>query len=233
MTLTKHLRNAGFDLIDGSVRNHKPMQIWLKPAFNEAEFYYGDIDHAFNSPVRLNVIEDPAFNVDTTKKDEYGFNIGVSFLDSILKSMGLGNFELSSKIKSGRKVTISYTGSSTKVIALGDITNYLSSADFRHPNPVLLKHANRNNLLVVTGAVLAQNIVVDIETDFSVDSSLVAGLNEAAKGELEFSSNANQKLTMTSNGHGLFPIAVKANRIDYDKGIFKGLTLVTDRGNIF
>lgn len=233
MKLTKYLRDAGYDLIQGPVRNHKPLQLWLKQVFNEVELYYTEINHAFASSVQLTITEDPALNVDTTKTDEYGFNVGVTLLEEILKSIGLGNFELSAKVTSGKKVTISYDNSVTKVIPLGDIINYLSSADFIHPNPVLLKNANRNNIIVITGAVLAQNLVVEIETDFNVDANLVATLNKAADGKLEFKSNSHQILKMVSSGNSFFPIAVKANRIDFDKGVFKGLTLVTDNRNFF
>lgn len=233
MKLTKHLRDAGYDLIEGPVRNHKPLQLWLKTTFDAAQLYYGEINHAFNSSVQLTIAEDPALSVDVTKSNEYGFNIGVSLLEEILKSLGLGNFEFSAKVKSGKKVTISYDNSVTKVIPLGEITDYLASADFKHPNPVLLKNANRNNILVITGAVLAQNLVVEIETDFTIDTNLIATLNEVANGKLEFTSNSQQKLKMVSRGGAFFPIAIKANRIDFDKGVFTGLTLVTDDRNFF
>ena len=233
MKLAKYLRDAGYDLIEGPVRNHKPLQLWLKTNFDEAQLYYKEISHAFSSSVQLTVTEDPALSVDTTKSDEYGFNIGVSLLEEILKSLGLGNFELSAKVKSGKNVTISYDNSVTKVIPLGEITDYLSSADFKHPNPVLLKNANRNNILVITGAIMAQNLVVKIETDFSIDANLVANLNQAADGKLEFTAHSEQKLKMVSSGSSFFPIAVKANRIDFDKGVFKGLALVTDNRNFF
>ncbi len=233
MKLSKYLRDAGYDLIEGPVRNQKPLQLWLKQAFNEAELYYQDVNHAFESPVELTITEDPALSIDSTKNDEYGFNIGVSILEEILKSIGLGAFDLSAKIASGRKVTISYENAVTKVIPLGDITNYLSSADFKHPNPVLLKNANRNNILIITGAVLAQNLVVEIETDFNLDANLVAELNQAADAKLDFSMHSQQTLRMVSGGNAFFPIAIKANRIDFDKGVFNGLKLVTDFGNVF
>jgi hypothetical protein len=67
-----------------------------------------EINHAFNSSVQLTITEDSALSVDTSKSDEFGFNIGVSLLEEILKSLGLGSFELSAKIKSGKKVTIRY-----------------------------------------------------------------------------------------------------------------------------
>ena len=233
MKLTKYLRDAGYDLIEGPVRNHKPLQLWLKTYFDEAQLYYKEISHAFNSSVQLTVTEDPALNVDTTKSDEYGFNIGVSLLEEILESLGLGNIEFSAKVKSGKNVTISYDNSVTRVIPLGEITDYLSSADFKHPNPVLLKNANRNNILVITGAIMAKNLVVEIETDFSIDANLVATLNQSADGKLEFTAQSEQKLKMVSSGSSYFPIAVKANRIDFDKGVFNGLALVTDTRNFF
>ena len=233
MKLTKYLRDAGYDLIEVPVRNQKPLQLWLKQPSNEAELYYTDINHAFESSVQLTITEDHALSVDTTKNDEYGFNIGVSLLEEILKSIGLGAFELSAKIKSGKKVTISYDNSVTKIIALGEITNYLSNADFKHPNPVLLKNANRNNILVITGAVFAQNLVVEIDTDFNLDLNLIATLNQAADGKLDFSISSQKKLKMVSSGSSFFPIAVKANRIDFDKGVFKGINLVTDNRNFF
>ncbi|WP_300660967.1 hypothetical protein, partial [Fluviicola sp.] len=151
----------------------------------------------------------------------------------ILKSIGLGSFEVSANIKSGKKVTISYNNSVTRVIPLGEITDYLSNADFKHVNPVLLKNANRNNILIITGVVMAKNLNVEIETDFNVDAGIVASLNQAAEGKLDFSSKSQQTLKMVSNANSLFPIAVKASRIQFDKGIFKGLKLVTDNRNFF
>lgn len=233
MKLTNYLRDAGYDLIEGPIRNQKPLQLWLKQDLNESELYYSDINHAFSSSVTLSIEEDAALSVDTSKTNEYNFNIGVSLLEDILKSMGLGAFEVSANIKSGKKVTISYNNSVTRVIPLGEITDYLSTADFKHVNPVLLKNANKNNILIITGVVMAKNLNVDIETDFNVDAGIVASLNKAAEGKLDFSSKSQQTLKMVSNANTLFPIAVKASRIQFDKGIFKGLKLVTDKRNFF
>ncbi|MFW5757660.1 MAG: hypothetical protein ACOCUQ_00610 [Bacteroidota bacterium] len=233
MKLTSYLREQGYDLIEGPVRNHKTMQLWIKKPFNEIQLYYLNIDHAFKSEVKLNEVTDQALNINSSNKDDYAFNIGISYLEEILKSLGLANFEISSKIKSGNKITISYNNSFTKIIPLGEVTNYLSTADFRHPNPVLLKNANRNNILVITGIVYAQNLVAEIKTDFDLDSDLIAQLNKAADGKLNFRINQVQHLTMVSSGSSHFPVAVKANRIDFDKGVFKGLKLVTDNRNFF
>ena len=233
MKLTKFLSEAGYDLIEGPIRNHKPLQLWLKQTFNEAELYYASIDHAFKSDVTLTEIENPALNVTSTQKDDYGFNIGITLLEEILKTLGLGAFEISTKIKSGKTVTISYDNSITKEYAVGNIGDYFSSADFKHTNPSLLKNANRNNILIVTGTVFAKNLVVDIETDFALDAALVASLNEVASGKLDFTMSSQSKLKMVSSGGSYFPIAVKASRIDFDRSVFKKLTLVTDNRNFF
>jgi hypothetical protein len=50
MNLTTHLRKQGYDLIEGPVRHHGLLQLWLKRPLDEAELYYAHIDHAFQSP---------------------------------------------------------------------------------------------------------------------------------------------------------------------------------------
>jgi len=233
MELTRYLRKAGYDLIDSPVRNHKPGQLWLKTVFNRIELYYDDISMAFKSPVELNITEDPALNVDTTKSNVYGFNIGVSMLGDILKSSGLGNFDLSAKVKSGRKVSISYDNSVTKVLSMGEVGDYLSRADFIHPNPSLLRNANRNHIILISGVVFSKNLVVDIETDFNLDAKLMAELTKAAEGKLNFTMKSKQNLKMDTGGNSTFPVAIKANRLDFDKGHYHGATLVSDNRNFF
>ncbi|WP_281235147.1 hypothetical protein [Flavobacterium gelatinilyticum] len=233
MKLTNFLSDQGYDIIEGPVRNHKPLQLWIKKPFDEAQLYYAHIEHAFKSSVVLTEIENPALNVSTNQNDVYGFNIGITLLQEILKTLGLGAFELENKIKSGKKVTISYDNSVTKEYALGNIEDFMYNADFVHPNPSLLKNANRNHILVITGTVFAKNLIVDIETDFTLDTNLIAGLNEVANGKLDFSISNQKKLKMVSSSEIYFPIAVKASRIDYDKSRFKKLILVTDFNNIF
>ena len=233
MKLTNFLSEQGYDLIEGPVRNHKPLQLWLKKPFDEAQLYYDNISHAFKSDIVLNEIENAALNVDYTKKDEYGFNIGITLLGEILKTLGLGTFGITSKIQSGKSVTISYGNSVTKEYTIGNLEEYFYSADFLHPNPSLLKNINQNYLLLTTGTVFAQNLVVDIETDFTLNAAFVGSLNDVADGKLDFSTNGLNKLKMNSNIGISFPIAVKASRIDYDRSRFKKLSQVTDSNNIF
>lgn len=233
MNLTKTLKEQGYDLIGGPVRNHKLLQLWLKEPSEEAQFQYSHISHAFVSAEPLEELESAALSVNSNVKDEYGFNIGITVLDGILKAIGLGTLELSSKLKSGKNVTISYDNAVTRECANGDIVNYLSSADFKHANPILLKQANKNQILVVTGVILAKNLIIDIETDFALSAELLASLKDEASGKFDFSLGNKTKLKMISSGDQAMPIAVKAYRLDYDKNIFSGLSLITDNRNIF
>lgn len=233
MKLTNFLREQGYDLIGGPVRNHKPLQLWEKKLWDEAQLSYYNINEAFKSDTLLNAFENPALSIDYTRKDDYGFNIGITLLDEILKSLGLGSFELSSRIKSGKTVSISYNNSMTQEYAVGHLETYFSSADFVHNNPVLLKHLNRNHLLIITGVLFAKTMVVNIETDFSVEANLLTSLNAAVDGKLVFTAGSHTTLKMVSTGNTFFPVAIKASRIDYDKGSFKKLKLITDTQNIF
>ena len=233
MNLTKTLRNQGYDLIEGPIRNHKLLQLWLLRTFNGVQLFYSNINHAFESDIKLIEIENPALNVDSTIKDEYGFNIGITLLEEILSSLGLGALNISAKIKSGKKVSISYNNSVTREVPIGEIQNYLSNADFKHPNRILLKNANRGNILVISGVLLAKNLEVVITSDLNLDADLVVQLNEIGEGKINFSKHRDNKLKMVSSSSNFFPIAVKADMIDFDKGQFDNTRLVTDNKRLF
>jgi hypothetical protein len=234
MNLKKLLQQHGYDLIDGPVRNHKLLQLWLKKDMDRAELYFGHVKDAFKGEGKLKEVVNTALKVNSSDTSEYQFNIGMTVLEDILKSIGLGNIELSAKIRSGKKVTISYGDSVTEEIPIGEIENFLSSSDFAHPNPVLLRNARRNNILIVTGVVIAKDLAVRIETDFAVDAGLVASLKSMAGGKAGFTSGSDHLIDMQAPGNTPFPIAVKASRIGFRDEEFNNLKLVTDnRGDLF
>lgn len=233
MRLTDFLTRVGYDTIDGPIRNHKPLQLWLKQGFNRPELYYETIQHAFASNVDLMVEEDKSLSVDTDKKEVYTFNIGITLLDEILKALGFASTALTSKIKSGRKLGISYKNAVTKTVPVGDITNFLSTADLVHPNPTLLRNANQNNLLLITGVVYAQQLFIEIDTTMAADQKWIMALKDEFKGKFELSVDKSENLKMVADAKDYFPIAVKASRLDFDKGQFKGLLQVTDNRNFF
>lgn len=232
MKWTDHLCEQGYDLINGPIRSHQIRQIWLKNWNSEPQLYYQDIDHAFNSIVPLSIKKDPTLELNTTSDDEYGFNIGITFLDQILESIGLGSLKLSAVFNSGKKISIKYENAESQSIPIGEITNYLTTADFKHPNPVLLRNLNRNDLLVITGIITASQIQIEMETDVKIKPEIITKLNKMASGNIEFTRSKENKIKMSSSGKSIFPVAVQAHRIDYSKGIFRGLQLITD-GDVF
>lgn len=233
MNLKKVLRQSGYDMIDSPIRNHKPLQIWLQKPFNAIELYYEHISHALVSEVQLNTIENKALTVNYEQEQEYKFNIGITVLEELLSSLGLGNLGLAASFKSGKSVTISYNNSKTLSVPTGEISNYLSSSDFKYPNRELMRNANRDNLLIISGVLMARDIKTIIETDTEISAEVKAKLIEAAEGKLDFNMISGKKLEMTSEANIPFPIAVKANRIDFDKGEFKKMTLITDNRFFF
>lgn len=233
MNLKKELRQSGYDFIDSPIRNHKPLQLWLKKPHNSVELYYEHISHAFVSDVILNSFQDDALTVNYGQKQDYKFNIGITVLEDLLTSIGLGNLGLGVKFKGGKQVSISYNNSKTITVASGEISNFLSTADFKYPNRELMKNANKDNIIIISGVLTAKDIKATIETDLELSAELEAQLIKAVDGKLDFNFISGKKLEMISEGNSSFPIAVKANRIDFDKGEFKKMTIVTDNRFFF
>jgi hypothetical protein len=98
---------------------------------------------------------------------------------------------------------------------------------------LLLKNANRNNILVVSGVLMAKTINVDIQTNLDINPDIIVKLNKAANGKLNFDKSSNNNIKMTSNSENYFPIAVKADRLDFDKGHFNDSELITDNRSLF
>lgn len=231
-SLQQHLKNAGYDLLDGPIRNHKPLQIWLKDPFSRPELYYADLLHAFSSPVTLQVKKDASLAINNEMKNNYAFNIGLTIVEELLQSIGLQPIDLASNLEAGKKLSISYKNAMTQVVPVGELTHFLSQADFIHPNPVLLRHANRNNLLLITGVVTAEQLVVEMQLDKKMSAKMMTALNKNAKQQIGFSGTKNNILKMVA-GNGRFPIAVKVSRLDFDRGQFSGLKLVSDQRDLF
>ena len=231
--LTKKLKKAGYDLIESPVRNHKLTQLWLKKDFDKIQMYYDQISFAMKSDVELTVITNSALTVNSTSKNEYNFNIGLTALEEILKSLGLANLNLSAEIKSGKKVSISYDNSITKEIQLGQLEQYLSNYDFLHPNILLYNNLNKNDVIIVTGVLYAKNLKVEIETDLEISAEVKAKLTDLAEGKIDFSSSSTKKLVMTAETGDHYPIAVKASRLNFNKGVFKNHKMITDNRDMF
>ncbi|WP_136666574.1 hypothetical protein [Flavobacterium sp. H122] len=233
MNLTAYLKEQGYDLISGPVRNHKLLQLWIKKIFDEIELYYSDVNHAFESNVQLTQIENKSLTITSSNSNEYSFNIGITVLDEILKSLGLINLDIGSQIKTGNKITISYDNAITREVPVGELSNYLYTADFKHPNPDLLKNANKNNIIIVSGIIYAKNLVVGIDSDSVVNAAIALNFSKIADGKIQFEHKGGSKIKMTTNTDIYFPIAIKANRLSFEKGKFKEMKLISDNRNLF
>jgi hypothetical protein len=230
--LQKHLASAGYDLIDGPVRNHKPLQIWIKQSFSPAELYYENVLHAFQSKVKLKLEKDPSLIVDESLQSQYSFNIGLTLVKEIFQSMGLPPIELEAIFQSGRKINISYKNAQSELVPLGKIIEFFGEADFLHPNPVLMRNANRNHLVIISGIVSAEQLVVEFDADTKFSNKQILALTKATNNKIDVVVSKNKKTRLTA-GVGRLPIAVKAGRIDFDKGQFKGISLITDARDLF
>ena len=233
MELSKKLKKSGFDLIDSPIRNHKTLQLWKKSGFNKIEVYYSSLYQAFSSNIVLNEISDNALSINSSDKNSYNFNFGITLLDDILKSLGLGALELSSEIKSGNKVSISYDKSISKIYDIGEIENYFSKADFLHSNRQLLENLLNNDIVIISGILYAQDLSVEVSTNFSLSQDLVTKITNVVDGKIKFEIANDHLLKMVSANNTPFPVAVKANKIVFDKNGFKKLELITDTKDWF
>ncbi|MFT5021830.1 MAG: hypothetical protein ACI834_000501, partial [Colwellia sp.] len=216
--LSKNLRDQGYDLINGPVRNYKILQLWLKKAGNPAELYYDSLAHAFVSDVVIDIQSNSALKVTSRSKNEYKFNMGMSLLEPLLSTFGLNNLELETLITSGTKISMAYEGSESKEVSIGNVEDYMHTADYLHPNPSLFYHANKDRVMLISGVLLAKNLVITIDTDFLVSPELISKIDKKTNGKLNTFKKNDRSLKMVSEGHVLFPIAVKANRLHFDKG---------------
>jgi hypothetical protein len=233
MDLIKHLSKSGYDLIDGPIRNHQPLQLWLKQGVNRPELYFEHINQVFKNPKELVVDQDLTMNVEATHQVEHDFTVGVAVLKDLMLGIGGTPFDISTGIQTGQKISIKYKDAYTASVAIGSLSSFLVESNLVEQNENFIRQLNSNNVLLISGVVFAKQLVMDIVTDWDIDVSWVAKLKAAKDPKLSFSLENKRQLKMTANGTKEFPIAIKASRLDFDQGKFQGMRLVTDNRNFF
>lgn len=233
MSLSKVLKDKGYDLIDGPTRNHSIKQLWIKDPWDKAEVLYDHVDHAFLSPVQLIAPSVNGLDLVYSQKNTFNFNIGMSVAKLALDALGINGLGLTTSIKKGKTVDISYSGSVSNEIPLGRIQEFFSVADYHHSNPKLLRNLNSNNVIFISGLLSAKYLRIEIQNDVEFDLSIEGKINEAVDGKLEVKLVSKKKLQLTSSGDTLFPVAVKAHRLRYRKGEFIDAELITDNRDFF
>lgn len=233
MNLTNHLRKSGYDIIDGPIRNHQPLQLWLKQGANRPELYFDHISKIFGDAKELIVDEYPTLNVEATHQEEHEFKVGLSVLKELMQGIGGTAFDMSTGIQTGQKISIKYKDAYTASVAIGQLTSLLSESTLENVSENFMHHLNSNQVLLITGVVFAKQLVMEVSTDRDIDVSWVAKLQAAKDPKLSFSLENKRQLKMTTNGTKEFPVAIKASRLDFDQRKFKGMRLVTDNRNFF
>lgn len=232
--LAKKLRDQNYDLIEGSVRNHGLLQVWRKLEFQPIERFYTHVTHAFESDtVTLVPRTSTGLDVSSEDKEEYKFNIGLSVLEELLETLGLGELDLDVNFSKGKSVKISYDDVEVNEVDLGDAFNFFVSADFKHSNRRLLKQLNRDRMILITGVVSAKNLKVEIETESAIEVGLDVKLNQIVDARVKFERTSDNKLVMQASDTNPLPIAVQAHRIIYHKGEFVDLRMVSDNRTLF
>jgi hypothetical protein len=233
MDLIKHLSKSGYDLIDGPIRNHQPLQLWLKQGANRPELYFDHINQVFKHPNELVIDEDLTLNVEATHQVEHDFSVGLAVLKELMQGIGGTPFDISTGIQTGQKISIKYKDAYTASVSIGRLAAFLSESILEDVSEHFMHRLNANQVLLITGVVFAKQLVMDVSTDRDIDINWVAKLQAAKDPKLSFSLENKRQLKMTTSGTKAFPIAIKASRLDYDQGEFKQMRLVTDNRNFF
>jgi hypothetical protein len=117
-SLVKLLRGQGYEMIDGPIRDHKVLQVWIKKGINKP-FSAGMINEIFSSPVQLISQESPALYVNSSETVKYDIGADITGLEELLKSANLGNLGLSAKIKGGKEAAVGFSNAKTVFIRSG------------------------------------------------------------------------------------------------------------------
>lgn len=233
MRLTKILKDQGYDLIDGPSRNHEICQLWIDDPWDRLQIFYDHLDYAFKSSISFNPQPKPSLDLVYSSKNTFAFNVGISVAKAILEALGLNGLGLTLAFKNGKSLSVSYSGSFSREIPLGEIRDYFENADFHHPNSTLLRDLNRNRVILISGIIYAKYLRIEIENESDFSAKIEADINEILQGTFDISLSSKRKIQLTSNGDYYFPVAVKAHVLKYRKGEFIDAELLTDSGDRF
>jgi hypothetical protein len=127
-------------------------------------------------------------------------------------------------------MAVSFSDTSTETVAIADLDDYLHDADICQVNPALMKDLNFNNILVITGVLQAKKLITEVEFNHDITGEIFADVPKVDIGaSVNFEFIGKNKIRMTAQTPVSFPVAVRAHRLDYDKGVFKKSVPVTDK----
>lgn len=233
MNLTKVLRKQGFDLIDGPIRNHELLQLWLKEPGQKVQLYQQHISKVFKNESPMDIMESSALNVNASVKNDYDFNIGLNILNNIFRSMNIGG-GMNGLIQGGKRISISYENAVIQEVPDGELKNFINNADFQRKNDLLMKDLSKDRLLVISGVMKAHNLNVQLDFEQDLETEVEGAMNNSFEGAATIERTSTRSLLMKVKDESLrYPIAVKSHRIEFSKDQFNGTNLVSDNRKFF
>lgn len=211
--------SSNYDMIDGTARQQRLLQLWKKNA-EGMQIFKDSVHKIFSSPIILKEIESPVIDLTQTYKKRFGINLGLSALERIKPTLNFNNI-----FKSGKAVTISYKSGKCVEFDHQDLLNYFSKSDFIEKDPIWLKDFNRNNILIITGIIYGKNLQIEIESDNEINLTTESELNGALQGKFQINKSSASTIIITDSSDDFTPIAVKSHKLIYSNGEFKNLHL--------
>lgn len=236
MQLEEVLRRQGFDFINGPIRNQKLAQLWLKKDDSRITLFSDHITHTFKSSYNLQSVTSDALYVNFTEKQTFNFNIGMTFLQRLFQSLGMGHLGIETKIKTGKDVSISFDEAVCEEYGEGDLLNFFSKEsgfDLTHYNPNIIDYLNNDDLIIASGILSAKNLKITINTNADISGSVKLDLEQITDSSLSFDFTQKNTLIMNAAANKVYPIAVKAHRLYFRYGEFQKMDLVTDSRNFY
>jgi hypothetical protein len=232
--LTKKLREAGWDYLGGATREQRLLQVWKKRMGDEIQLEFSSIQDAFeNNAISLPINKTDALNITSNASKKYDFLAGVDILDDLLEKSNLGKLKIGTKISYGKTINISYEGAFTENIDLGKLNQYFSEAKLLFNNKPFLKDLNRDNFIIITSVLYANNLRAVIETKANNSTELDTVITGIVGGEIKINKDSDSKLTITAPTGRALPIALKYHKIKYDDGVFDDTVQVSDSKDYF
>jgi hypothetical protein len=230
--LVKTLRNSGLDLIDGVVREHKPLSIWIKRN-TERVSYRGQLDEIFSSPVPIRMDEFKLPDIDFDSKACYNMNIGASAFSGFLATLGIS--DLSTVVKGGKKMEVSFSETVLIKANQNDVQVFFESPqlDFHCKSNEIYEQANLDNLILVTGVAFAKKVDVSVSSDFSIDTNVKSDVKNLATVDVDAKFENEKTLKMIFSPDELIPVAVLAYRLRFNRGFFEKMNQVSDNRDFF
>lgn len=248
MNLEKELKKQGYDLIKGSVRNQKLLQIWNKNG-NDPITYYGcfrtegkdsimkSLYPSFNdlnisSTINDNTLDSNVLQMLCAERTKMNGAFGATFLSKILGKDYSNTVDgLFSK---QNDLTMSYKQVFSQVVPKGKIDVFFSQANLDHLPKVLTKDWNRKNMYIISSLILAKEIMIENNGSFDLDiEAHLSNASELSNGQFSIETNSNSSFSMSFQDDFALPVAVKAYRLDFNNNNYKKARMVTDNKNFF